>query len=46
MLGQHWAAPIYHALDRISRHEVAESRPMLSAIVIAKDTKLPGAGFW
>lgn len=46
MRGRNWAAPIYHALDRINDDEDKAGRPMLSAIVVAKDTKLPGPGFF
>lgn len=33
-------------LDRIAEVELNEGRPMLSAIVINKNTGLPGEGFW
>lgn len=46
MRGRNWAAPIYHALDRINDDEDNAGRPMLSAVVVAKDTKLPGPGFF
>lgn len=46
MRGRNWAAPIYHALDRINDDEDKAGKPMLSAIDVAKDTKLPGPGFF
>lgn len=46
MRGRNWASPIYHALDRINDDEDRAGRPMLSAIVVAKETKMPGPGFF
>jgi len=42
----YFAAPIGKILGRISKDEVAAGRPMLSAVVVSKDTKLPGKGFF
>lgn len=42
----HFAVQIGHILGRISEDEVADGRPMLSAIVVSKDTMLPGKGFF
>lgn len=44
--GPHWAAPIGRLLERVSEDEAAAGRPMLSAIVVAKGSKLPGGGFF
>lgn len=33
-------------LDQISRHEHRAGRPMLSAVVVHKDTRIPGQGFF
>jgi hypothetical protein len=46
MKGPHWAVHIGRILGRISDNEVAEGRPMLSAIVVTRDTKMPGEGFF
>ena len=44
--GPHWAVPIGRVLAPISEDEVAAGRPMLSAIVVSKDSSLPGEGFF
>ena len=33
-------------LDEINRHEHSYNRPMLSAVVVRKNTKKPGPGFF
>jgi hypothetical protein len=33
-------------LGAVSHHEYSHGRPMLTAIVVRKDNKLPGKGFW
>lgn len=42
----HFAAQVGKILGAISEDEVAAGRPMLSAIVVSKDTMLPGRGFF
>jgi hypothetical protein len=42
----HFAAQVGKVLDRLNQDEVANGRPMLSAIVVSKDTMLPGRGFF
>lgn len=42
----HFAAQVGHVLGDISTDEVANGRPMLSAIVVSKDDMLPGRGFF
>lgn len=44
--GPHWAVHIGRLLGHISTEEVAAGRPMLSAIVVSRDTRLPGEGFF
>jgi hypothetical protein len=40
------AAQVGKVLDRSNQDEVANGRPMLSALVVSKDTMLPGRGFF
>ena len=42
----HFAVQVGRILGRISEDEVSERRPMLSAIVVSRDTMLPGKGFF
>lgn len=42
----HFGAQVGKVLGRISEDEVASGRPMLSAIVVSRDTMLPGKGFF
>jgi len=42
----HFAVQVGRILGRISEDEAADGRPMLSAIVVSKDTMLPGKGFF
>jgi hypothetical protein len=42
----HFGALVGRVLGRISEDEVSDGRPMLSAIVVSKDTMLPGHGFY
>jgi hypothetical protein len=42
----HFDAAIRRLLDDVNRIEIAEQRPMLSAVVINKDTGMPGRGFF
>ena len=42
----HFGALVGKVLDRINEDEAAAGRPMISAIVVSKDTMLPGAGFF
>ena len=42
----HFGAQVGKVLGQISEDEVAAGRPMISAIVVSKDTMLPGAGFF
>ncbi len=42
----HFGALVGKPLDRINEDEAAAGRPMISAIVVGKDTMLPGAGFF
>lgn len=44
--GPHWAVHIGKILGPISEKEAAEGRPLLSAIVVSRDTKMPGEGFY
>ena len=40
----HFDAVIGRLLDDVNRAEVEQQRPMLSAVVINKDTRMPGRG--
>jgi hypothetical protein len=40
----HFGVQVGRVLDEINQDEVADGRPMLSAIVVSKDTMLPGKG--
>jgi len=42
----HFAAQVGRVLGEISEDEVAAGRPMISAIVVSRDTMLPGHGFF
>lgn len=42
----HFGALVGKVLDPINEDEVAAGRPMISAIVVSKDTMLPGRGFF
>ena len=42
----HFGAQVGRVLGEISEDEVANGRPMLSAIVVSKDDMLPGTGFF
>jgi hypothetical protein len=42
----HFGALVGKVLGQISEDEVAAGRPMISAIVVSKDTMLPGYGFF
>ena len=42
----HFGAQVGKVLGQISEDEVAAGRPMISAIVVSKDTMLPGGGFF
>jgi hypothetical protein len=42
----YFGAQVGKVLGRISEDEVAAGRPMLPAIVVSKDTMLPGHGFF
>lgn len=42
----HFGAQVGKVLDRINEDEAAAGRPMISAIVVSKDTMLPGHGFF
>lgn len=44
--GPHWAVHIGRILGRISSQESEDGRPLLSAIVVSRDSKLPGEGFF
>ena len=46
MKGPHWAVHLGRILGQISAEEVEAGRPMLSAIVVSRDSKLPGEGFF
>jgi hypothetical protein len=46
MSGPHWAVHFGRILGRISSDEAHEGRPLLSVIVVSRDTKLPGGGFY
>ena len=41
-----WNWEIRNILDAISRREHRNGRPLLSAVVVNKDTVMPGAGFF
>jgi hypothetical protein len=43
---RHLADELAPVLDEINRAENAEGRPLLAAVVIIKETGLPGAGFF
>ena len=36
---------LFPALGRVSRYEVEHGRPMLSALVVSQDSRVPGPGF-
>ena len=42
----HFGAQVGKVLGQISEDEVAAGRPMISAIVVSRDTMLPGSGFF
>jgi len=42
----HFGALVGKVLGELSEDEVANGRPMLSSIVVSKDTHLPGTGFF
>jgi hypothetical protein len=42
----HFGALVGKVLGEISEDEVANGRPMLSAVVVSRDTMLPGYGFF
>ena len=42
----HFGALVGKVLGQISGDEVVQGRPLLSAIVVSKDTMLPGRGFY
>ena len=46
MKGPNWAVHIGRILGRISAEEAEAGRPLLSAIVVSRDTGLPGGGFF
>ena len=46
MENPHFGAQVGKVLDRINEDEAAAGRPMISAIVVSKDTMLPGTGFF
>lgn len=46
MKGPNWAVHIGRILGRISSEEADNGRPLLSVIVVSRDTKLPGGGFY
>ena len=46
MRGPNWAVHIGRILGRISSEEAASGRPLLSVIVVSRDTGLPGGGFF
>jgi hypothetical protein len=39
-------SPLHHWLGHVSRFEVDQDRPMLSAVVVRADTGRPGGGFY
>ena len=46
MKGPNWAVHIGRILGRISSEEAKAGRPLLSVIVVSRDTNLPGGGFY
>ena len=42
----YFGARVGKVLGRISEDEIAAGRPLISAIVVSKDTMLPGHGFF
>lgn len=42
----HFAALVGHSLDEINHVEAANGRPLLSAVVIGKESNMPGFGFF
>jgi hypothetical protein len=44
--GQAMASQVGHLVGEISEDEVGRGRPMLSALVVEKDTGRPGRGFY
>jgi len=43
---EHFAVLVGQKLDEVNRAERAVGRPLLSAVVIGKETNTPGAGFF
>jgi alkylated DNA nucleotide flippase Atl1 len=46
MKGRNWAVHIGRILGRISSEEAAQGRPLLTVIVVSRETGLPGGGFF
>ena len=42
----HFAVQVGRVLDQVNEDEVADGKPMLSAIVVSRGTMLPGSGFF
>jgi hypothetical protein len=45
-MGHYWANETGHMLREICEYEHKHNRPMLSAIVVLKDKRIPGKGFF
>lgn len=43
---EYFGAQVGRVLDRVNRREFAENRPLLSAVVVSKETKWPGNGYY
>lgn len=43
---EYFGAQVGHVLDRVNRREFAANRPLLSAVVVSKDTLRPGSGYY
>lgn len=43
---EYFGALVGRVLDRVNRREFAENRPLLSAVVVSKETGSPGRGYY
>ncbi|MDQ2654620.1 MAG: hypothetical protein M3Z20_16430 [Chloroflexota bacterium] len=43
---EYFGAQVGHVLDKVNRREFAANRPLLSAVVVSKETMRPGSGYY
>ena len=43
---EYFGAQVGHVLDKVNRREFAANRPLLSAVVVSKETMQPGSGYY